>query len=773
MKPLIVAAALASAVWGATCVSFGPLPPNSRCVAASPELRWANAPPRAEPLTALGAPYETALSDPAITSGAVAAGDVRLRLEVRGRHLVEAFLIVPDGRRASFALAVNGKLADTRSQRPAGVGLRFYPGSRLRRPSLIAWVDGPSDLEVRAESERYALAMVRWTPEKEFEERLVPEMLARARRYLSTLMLEGDPGGPLARRAFAEQLCDRLIFSRRPEVRREALTGRARAIYWLAAENHEPFDIVRLGWAFEEALREAPEDLILRQTVSASCRAQNVGGGRPMSQGTFCEAVKPLRWDVAVPPAPPGAPAWAVEQRKLARRMERITAWWVEKRQRANGELGGGWGDDVEILRQWGPQALGLGSAAATRGIRRLADGLWESGQLVNGYDKRVSDVEHSSEPSTDTLPLLAAVAPEESVALGRLRLTASCAENWIKLQPDGHWRFRSSWFNCREADATAGRDVDVHLNTRAMGPALWYAYLSRDPALIGLIAKWVDSWAAAMRATAHGKPKGAIPSVLRSADGTYLIGSDRWDKPSSEWDYFQWSGGSQEALASLLLAVHDMTGDQRWLEAARESFALLDNCREHAELCQAIRAQPQAFYEWRRRSGDARHDRFLGYLAGGGDGEILAKMARQARETEESFAYDFDMYTSEVMYTDRVYYALPAEYKQALFGGEAPRGDRYPTFHVTWPAVEGEFARAVMDAMPRRLRLRAYNFESREVNADVRVWRLEQGEYRWRLLDSGGAGAGEGRVTISKLPQVVRLPLPPRKEVVIILEKS
>ncbi|MCP5114082.1 MAG: hypothetical protein GY953_24895, partial [bacterium] len=460
-----------------------------------------------------------------------------------------------------------------------------------------------------------------------------------------------------------------------------------------------------------------------------------------------------------------GAPGWAIAQRRLAARLEAITGWWVDERQHTNGELGGGWGDDVEIIRHWGPQALGFGSEVAARGIRRLADGLWASDELLDGYNREVSDVEHSSEPTTDTLPLAAALDPFDPRRRARLQQTAACAENWIAEQPDGMFRFRGSWFNCHQVDPAPDRAVDVHLNVRAMGPALWSAYLDRDAALIAMIERWGESWRKAMRATHHGKPAGIIPSALRSADGSYLIGSDRWDKPDAEWDYFDWSGRSQEALASLFLALGDLTGKQEWLDAAGESFQVLERCDEHPRLCEEIRAHPETLWEWRRRTGAVPPP--------ASDEQQLARMATLAAEAEQRLAFNFDMFTSEVLYTDRVYYPLAPELLKMLFGGPAPRGERYPTFAVTWGATNFECARAVLRASEDEVRLRLYSFEQSEQPVPVRLWRIQPGLLRWRIEDTTGNLLTAGQTIAANLPVQLGLLIPPAKEVKVVIRSA
>lgn len=402
---------------------------------------------------------------------------------------------------------------------------------------------------------------------------------------------------------------------------------------------------------------------------------------------------------------------------------------------------------------------MGLGSEVAAKGIERVANGMWVSGQIENGYYHRISDVEHSSEPSTDTQPLLAALKPDDPVVLARLRQTADCGKYWIGQQADGHYRFHSSWYNCRERDESPERAVDVHLNLRAMGPALWHAYLTRDPETVSRIWHWGESWVAAMRSTAHGKPAGMIPPAMRASDGDYLIRSDLWDKPGVEWDYFQWSPGSQAGTATMFLALVDLTGDGKWLAAAAESFAAAN---------EGFAKSPEAFFEWRKRVKDPRWDQLFGWKPQPADVERLETLRAGMAALEERISHNFDMLTREVQFTDRVYYQIPAAARQLLFGGEAPRGDRYPFFAVTWLPAKNEFGRAVLSASPEALRLRLYSFESGPATAAFRAWRLVPGKYSWRAIET----KQRGEFVVRKLPQLVELPLEPGREVTVEIKR-
>ncbi len=100
-----------------------------------------------------------------------------------------------------------------------------------------------------------------------------------------------------------------------------------------------------------------------------------------------------------------GIPRWAVLQYEAITRMQQVIHWWVEEKQAANGELGGKFGDDVELLRWWLPAVLGADDAIARKGYTRIADGIWNSDLLYRGYSKGVDDVEHSAELFRDSHP--------------------------------------------------------------------------------------------------------------------------------------------------------------------------------------------------------------------------------------------------------------------------------------------------------------------------------------------------------------------------------
>jgi hypothetical protein len=749
------------------CLSTVSLP-NSSGQIEMKEIQWLNKP--AEPIflhRSSDARHDPVIDDPALNHGIWVDGDVSFKIDAKGRQFAEVFLMVDDGGRHGFTLLENGIPVDTMFAESFDK-VRMRPKG-IRSLTLMAKVNGKGVLTVNTTAPHWILSAVRLTSENEFEEQWVPKMLDRVRRM-------SDPffdGLRQHRERSMKQLWMRLLHSKQSDVQKEALLGTASVFYWNAAQNHEPIDIRVTNELFHHLDRVMPNNSIVRQMISSSYMGLNVGGPQYIMPGSeFKDRYPPVSWSVDVPDNPENAPGWATAQRVLMRRLEKLTGWWVNNRQIDNGELGGGWGDDVEIIRHWSVQALGFGSPTAARGIKRIADGVWVSDELNYGYNAEVRDVEHSSEPTTDTQPMLAALFPDDFEVLHRLATTTECMKNWLTEQPDGHWRFRSAWFSCREIDTSPERSVDVHHNVRAAGPTLWYAYLSRDQEVIDLLTKWGESWVDVMRKTQHDKPAGIIPSVVQSRDGNYLVRSSEWDKPNAEWDYFQWSGGSQERLASLILGLYTLTGETRWLKAVQESFAVMKDGKTYPRLCDEIRNKPETFFQWRRITGSTEFDEAFHVTSSLNRNQILQVMEKEALRMEQWIGVNFDMYTKEVMNTDRVYFRFQPEFCQYLFGGDSPSGERVPNFAVTWPQIDVEVARAVLEWGRDNMVIELYNFEEKPVDLPIRFWQFKPGKYQWRIQDEIGVEIGKGSFNIQKLPAIASFHIPAEQSVTLSLDQ-
>ena len=102
-----------------------------------------------------------------------------------------------------------------------------------------------------------------------------------------------------------------------------------------------------------------------------------------------------------------------------------LCEWWAANKQQADGSIGGGWGDDVEIVSFFGIMGFisqGASPAAIDMAIK-LIDGMWTYSGVDQeaGFFRGLADAEHPAEWTGDTLPLMLTLG-EMSSPQGRHR---------------------------------------------------------------------------------------------------------------------------------------------------------------------------------------------------------------------------------------------------------------------------------------------------------------------------------------------------------------
>ncbi|MBM3888061.1 MAG: hypothetical protein FJ388_02925, partial [Verrucomicrobia bacterium] len=118
-----------------------------------------------------------------------------------------------------------------------------------------------------------------------------------------------------------------------------------------------------------------------------------------------------------------GAPAWALAQREALAKYRLWAHWWITHQQ-PDGQFGGSYGDDVELITGWPLLVLGLDDRKVFESLRVLADGVWATEPVKSkGYDV-YSDVEHSAEPTSYSQPHMVALDYDNPTWADRCRAT-------------------------------------------------------------------------------------------------------------------------------------------------------------------------------------------------------------------------------------------------------------------------------------------------------------------------------------------------------------
>ncbi len=449
-------------------------------------------------------------------------------------------------------------------------------------------------------------------------------------------------------------------------------------------------------------------------------------------------------------PVPDNTPKWAALQREALGRMREVIHYWVNHRQRENGELGGGWGDDVEILRSWIPLVLATHDKTARLGAKRIADGVYATGVIENGYAKEIGDVEHAAEPVSDTQPLMMAVEHGNPLYFERCMAVMKCMkEVWTANNNNGDLHFKSHYYSATETVDTPPRSADVPLNGRAVKPGIWVMGYSKHPIVAQLLADWTAAWVKAARQGENGKPAGIIPGSISFPEGRIGGYAENWWETKGYDDLT--AMGYTAKLYHIMLAVWAETGDESALEPI---FAALDAVRTYREYdikkptpgslewVGMIHDNP-AFFDvvekWRALSGDDRYDDLiLKWATGTMRMKLTGDRSRLENELEgiiNGLSSNLPMITTEVLFTDRV--SIPGSTVLAsMITGSFGNPTYYPLHAVTWEGIGDNAAVLVQKSDISQLQAQLYNFNSESCEILMQLWRLSPGAYEITIAD-------------------------------------
>jgi hypothetical protein len=548
-----------------------------------------------------------------------------------------------------------------------------------------------------------------------------------------------------------------------------ALFQRGRLLFWLAKESEGAKSMTAAQRDFARLAPKYSKCDLLRMYMGAKIRSS----GEP---GRF----RPT----------PEAPAWSNAQREVLCRMRDVVSWWVNQRQATNGEFGGKFGDDVELLRWWAPLALS-GDETTRRGWQRLADGVWQSRHVKNGYASKVRDVEHASEFVSDSAPVMLALSDDIRYEQ-RLALSVPLFnELWTGITPQGHRFFRGAWFSSSEIDIRSPRDRDVAYTARAVRPLRYVAWRRGDSEVIKLLSEWSTAWANAAMRTDKGKPRGIIPPSVRFADEAINGDEPAWYAAHMMWDYFEWGDDVGSMMLDQLLFTYTLTHEKALLEPLTAELELIhshetalatakpEQLKQGTALWAADKlVRSQSFWtvvqQWRLATGDARWD---DVILRRGTPYIRYRLSGDERHLIEgldsllgNLRYNTPLLTSEAIHTDRIY--VPGwELAKSMLTGDGVMENASPYFAVTWEQTNADFTALVAEASADRLAVQAFSHSAEQCDVVMRLWQLSPGNYQMRCETVGRAESK--RLSVADKGARVRIPMPAMKHVTIIVERQ
>jgi hypothetical protein len=151
----------------------------------------------------------------------------------------------------------------------------------------------------------------------------------------------------------------------------------------------------------------------------------------------------------AQPTPPAGVPLWAFRQVEQLGRLQRFVLWYIDRRQIANGEFGGGLSDDGDLTNLWpGTALMGAEPAKIKESLLRELDAFYQQGMFTNGLSTIQADELHSYEEGISTLGEAMLIDYGSPKQLERAMETAHALVGLTGINEAGHRHIRSSYFN-------------------------------------------------------------------------------------------------------------------------------------------------------------------------------------------------------------------------------------------------------------------------------------------------------------------------------------
>lgn len=202
-------------------------------------------------------------------------------------------------------------------------------------------------------------------------------------------------------------------------------------------------------------------------------------------------------------PLPEGIPAWAFRQIEYLQHYKKIINWYIDRRQIANGELGGGLSDDGDFVATWGQLALMDSDGEKVRkAIEANEQAFFDQGMFTNGLCSIQADELHSSEEGIVSLAACLNVSPGSPHWLEEAMATARSLD-WITgVNAAGHRHVKSSFYSGSVMATEEPWGGQQSCSYIALAVAWQIAQFNGNPYILKILEELADG------AVAHYKPE-------------------------------------------------------------------------------------------------------------------------------------------------------------------------------------------------------------------------------------------------------------------------
>lgn len=439
------------------------------------------------------------------------------------------------------------------------------------------------------------------------------------------------------------------------------------------------------------------------------------------------------------PKVPAGVPAWAFNQVQDLKYVRRFVDWWIDNRQVAYGDFGGGISDDSDLTQQWpGLALMGVQPDRLNASLTALSDAVYRNGMFSNGLSTIETDELHSYEEGINANSAMLYLNWGDPLTLERLMETVKAFDERIILRnPQGHLLFSSNWFGGNKVYREPNWQWQKPYSFPVLHPAFLLGQYNADPTGRRLVTGLADGYLA--HAYTDDSGRWALPNEINWATGQTRggelnNGSGGGDTLHTFWAAWRWSG------------------DDRYLKAleyrvARGGPGALSNLGENFV---DVLGRQQDWYPKLTADADAGKGGFANLMAWQASGDLKYIAALHAEGIQAKAQREY-MNTEGHWWSDRV--EAPSEFLQrARLGGIAlKRNQSWPGHTVSWRFAQDDDAEQVgllVHAPSReRFTVTSHNLGRRAISAEMTGWNVAAGTWRVRSgVDADGDGRIDGR---------------------------
>ncbi len=432
------------------------------------------------------------------------------------------------------------------------------------------------------------------------------------------------------------------------------------------------------------------------------------------------------------PEAPAGVPLWAFRQLEALRGYRRMVQWYIDNRQIANGEFGGGISDDTD-LGNWFPglALMGVMPDRIGESLERLTQAVYDNGTLTGGLPAIQTDGLHTFEEGGNTvcqMNLLRIGDPKQVERM--MEIAHATREKIIGVNRAGHTHFRTDYFSATkiaEEDPWAWSSPRQSLH---LIPFIYLAEFYGNETARKTVIDMADGYLAHARTTADGK---------LVVDSEINFNTDE-SRPSGMgnstpvfWAAWRWTGNPKYLRPILdrgISGLGSVTSNALDIAGLRETLG--------REIAETVRP-------------DAGSD-VMRHLAWQVTGDKRYLEAYYADQIEQNAIREY-INTEGSVWIDRLVLP-PGELQRSRLGGIAlTRSQFYPGNAVSWrfddPEQAERVAILVPQSAPREIRIEAFNTADSPVTAVLTGWDVLGGT--WEIVQEEETPEGGKSVPVKR----------------------